>query len=53
MASSSRIKPGEKGSIEVAVDVQHYNGKISKEIMVLSNDPARPRAVLRLVAEIR
>ncbi len=53
MASSSQIKPGEKGIITATVNIQHYSGRISKDIMVYSNDPSRPRAVLRLKAEIK
>jgi hypothetical protein len=53
MASSSQIKPGEKGSITVSVNVQHYSGAVAKEISVYSNDPVKPRAMLRLKAEIK
>ncbi len=53
MASSSRIKPGEKGLITAAVNVQHYSGVVSKEILIYSNDPVKPRAVLRLRADIK
>jgi hypothetical protein len=52
MASSSQIKPGETGSITATVNVQHYSGKITKEIAVYSNDPGRPRVNLLLKAEV-
>jgi hypothetical protein len=53
MASSSQIKPGEKGSITATVNIQQYNGKVVKEISVYSNDPAKPHAVLLIKADIR
>jgi hypothetical protein len=52
MASSSQIKPGEAGSISATLNVQHYNGKVAKEIAVYSNDPGKPRVNLVLKAEI-
>ena len=53
MVSSSQIKPGESGSITATVSVQHYSGKVTKEIAVYSNDPGKPRVNLLLSAEIR
>ena len=53
MASSSQIKPGEKGRITATVNVQNYNGNVVKDIAVYSNDPAKPRSVLLIKAEIR
>ena len=53
MASSSQIKPGEKGKITAAVDVRNYNGAVIKHIIVRSNDPLKPQAVLQLKAEVR
>ncbi len=53
MASSSQIKPGEKGSINVTVDVGNANGTLVKSISVYSNDPARPKVTLTIKAEIR
>jgi len=52
MASSSQIKPGESGSITATVNVQNYNGKVTKEIAVYSNDPRKPRVNLLLKAEV-
>lgn len=52
MASSSHIKPGERGSIKVSVNVHNYVGRIKKEIRVNSNDPSRPSVILTIAAEV-
>ena len=39
MASSSRLKPGEKGKIRVSVNVQGKSGVVFKSIRVYTNDP--------------
>ena len=52
MASSSHLKPGEKGSITAQVDTQNRKGFIMKTIEVVSNDPGKPRVILRLKAEV-
>jgi hypothetical protein len=46
VASSSHLKPGETGSIDVKVYTKGKSGSLSKGINVLSNDPKRP--VVRL-----
>jgi hypothetical protein len=46
MASSSRLKPGEKGEIRVSVDVRGKQGYISKTINVYTNDPKEPVSTL-------
>jgi hypothetical protein len=53
MASSSQIKPGEKGRINVTIDLGKTEGTIIKNIIVYSNDPRRPKVTLTLKAEIR
>jgi hypothetical protein len=52
MASSSQIKPGEKGTIVVTLDADSYKGQVVKEIWVYSNDPKKPMATLVLKAEV-
>lgn len=42
MASSSHLKPEEKGKISVSVDVRGKSGKISKTVRVYTNDPKKP-----------
>src|SRR5574340_1700548 len=42
MASSSHLKPGERGQIHVSVDLRGKSGFISKTIQVYANDPKNP-----------
>lgn len=53
MASSSRLKPGEKGKIHTKVETAGRKGFISKGITVHSNDPKRPVINLTLKANIQ
>jgi len=52
MASSDRLKPGEKGKIDARIDTEGRKGAISKGITVNSNDPKRPFISLTLSATI-
>ncbi len=52
MASSSHLKPGEKGKLTARVDTRGKRGLLVKSVEVFSNDPARPRILLTLRAEI-
>jgi hypothetical protein len=53
MASSSQIKPGEKGKITAKVDIRGRSNELSKSIQVSSNDPKRPVVTLFLKATIK
>jgi hypothetical protein len=53
MASSSHIKPGEKGKITAKIDTQGRIGPVSKNIQVFSNDPKRPSVSLSLKALVQ
>jgi len=53
MASSSRLKPGEKGNIIAKIDIKGRAGSISKSVQVFSNDPKRSIITLFLKATIR
>jgi len=46
------LKPGESGSIKIQFDSSGRNGRQSKTIVVLSNDPETPTATLTIYAEI-
>ncbi len=46
MASSSRLKPGEKGKIKISVDIRGKLGTIYKTVQVHTNDPATPQATI-------
>ena len=53
MASSSRLKPGEKGSLTATVDTRNRMGLTVKTVEVFTNDPDRPKVVLTLKADIK
>ena len=53
MASSSHLKPGEKGSLTAKVDTHNRSGEIVKSVEVYTNDPVRPKVVLSLKADIK
>jgi len=53
MASSSLLKPGEKGKIIAKVDIKGRVGSLSKGVQVFSNDPKRPIVTLSLRAMIK
>jgi len=53
VASSSRLEPGETGSINVKVYTKGKTGSISKGINVLSNDPKRPVVRLSVMTTIK
>ncbi len=52
MASSSHIKPGEKGKIQAKINIGGRKGYISKSVKVFSNDPKIPIVKLNLKAII-
>ncbi len=52
LASSSQIKPEERGSITAKINAHNYKGHIVKNIIVYSNDPVKPAVTLTLKAEI-
>jgi hypothetical protein len=53
MASSSHLKPGEKGKIITKVDIKGRVGSLFKGVQVFSNDPKRPVVNLSLKAIIK
>lgn len=52
MASSGRLKPGEKGKLRMTVDIKGKTGPMVKTAHVYSNDPKIPDAVLTISMEI-
>jgi hypothetical protein len=53
MASSSRLKPGEKGRIIARMHIKEgFRGMVSKWVKIFSNDPKRPVILLILYATI-
>ena len=53
VASSSRLKPGERGKINVSVDIRGRTGYISKTIQVYANDPINPVTKLAIRMHIK
>jgi hypothetical protein len=47
------VAPGETGEIHAIIDTSNLRGKVSKSIMVLSNDPELPTTRLVLNVEVR
>ncbi len=52
MASSSRLKPGEKGRITARVSTLLKKGLVTETVEVVSNDPKRLKAILTLQATV-
>jgi hypothetical protein len=53
MASLSRLKPGEKGRIQVTVDAAGKRGPVAKTVQVYSNDPKQPVVTLQITMQVR
>jgi len=53
VASSSHLKPGEKGKIITKVDIRGRVGPLFKSVKVFSNDPKRHVVTLSLKAMIK
>jgi len=53
MASSSRLKPQEKGKISVSVDIHGKTGYIYKTVQVYTNDPANPVTNLSVKMQVK
>jgi cytochrome c553 len=53
VASSSHLEPGERGRINVGVDIRGKTGRISKTIQVYANDPANPVTKLTVTMDIK
>ena len=47
------IGPGESGEVHATVDTADFSGAINKTLTVLSNDPANPRVMLTIKAEVQ
>jgi hypothetical protein len=53
MASSSHIKPNDRGKITIKVDTARRKGKLIKTVDILSNDPQRSKVTLTLKADVK
>jgi hypothetical protein len=53
MASSSHLKPGEKGRISLTVNLKGRSGSLTKTVHVYTNDPRKPVIDLSVKMEVR
>ena len=53
VASSSHLGPGERGKINVSVDIRGKTGRISKTVQVYANDPINPVTKLTVTMYIK
>jgi Protein of unknown function (DUF1573) len=51
-AFDRKIEPGKTGKVKVVIHTDGFTGAIAKAVTVYSNDPATPRLVLTVKAEI-
>ena len=47
------LEPHESSSVRIAFDTTGYRGKVSKTIVVKSNDPVRPVVQLRIIGTVK
>ena len=47
-----KLAPGEKGNLEVNFNSGHYNGRVSRSIVIHTNDPANPTIMLKIFANV-
>ena len=52
MASSSHVKPNEKGTISVKITTTNRKGMIIENVEVISNDSVRPQVTLTIRAYV-
>jgi hypothetical protein len=47
-----RIKPGRSATLRVSFDTRDERGKVSRSVLLESNDPAKPKLELKLEATV-
>lgn len=52
LISSKEIAPGNEGTLKVDLDTKNRQGRMSRTITVVSNDPEEPNKVLTIYAEV-
>jgi uncharacterized cupredoxin-like copper-binding protein len=53
LVSSELLKPGEQGTLKVALDTSNRKGKMSRTVTIESNDPKDPTKILTVYADIQ
>jgi len=52
VVSDKKIEPGKSGKIEVTLNTRGYEGRLSKDVFIETNDPEQPQAQLTVTASI-
>ena len=46
------VKPGGSAALRVSFETRNYSGKVTRSVLIKSNDPARPTLELKLEATV-
>jgi len=46
------VKPGGSAALRVSFETRNYSGKVTRSVLIKSNDPARPTVELKLEATV-
>lgn len=52
LVSNKMLKPGEEGTLKVELDTTNREGKVRREVTVISNDPEEPNKILTIFATV-
>ncbi|MFZ5948960.1 MAG: DUF1573 domain-containing protein [Stygiobacter sp.] len=52
LLSSKKLQPGESGNLRIELDTNGREGKLTRTIVIYSNDPEGPNQVITLIANI-
>ncbi|MEW6509089.1 MAG: DUF1573 domain-containing protein [Bacteroidota bacterium] len=52
LLSSKKVGPGESGTLRIELDTTDRSGKLTRTILLVTNDPTEPRHVITLFANI-
>lgn len=52
LVSNKQIPPGKEGTLKVDLDTKNRQGRMSRTITVISNDPEEPNKVLTIYADV-
>lgn len=47
-----KLAPGEKGNLEISFNSGHYNGRVSRSIVIHTNDPANPTVMFKIYSTV-
>jgi len=52
LLSSKKLGPGESGTLRLELDTANRSGKLTRTVMLLTNDPTEPRHIITIFANI-